>query len=172
MALRPRGRRYVARLAVARPLRVWPYGPPLHIANATPPFRRRAGLIGSIFTTPSALSGVKRHQRIHPSFAWLRLGHIFLLLPYGQPLLVAPGQRSATRGSGRQQKTRGGKPFEHVRYRNRHGTVAVTVLPANSEPLRGGAMSRPIFNVYRRAWAWVAIAFLSPGCAALNPRLG
>jgi hypothetical protein len=69
------------------------------------------------------------------------------MLPGGQPLLVAPGQRSATRGLGRQQKTRGGKPFEHVRYRNRHGTVAVPVLPANLEPLRGGAISWPFFCI-------------------------
>ncbi len=39
------------------------------------------------------------------------------------------------------------------------------------EPLRGGAMSRPIFNAYRRAWAWVDAALITPGCAALNPRL-
>jgi hypothetical protein len=49
---------------------------------------------------------------------------IFCSLPEGQVISVAAGKRSATRGSMRQQKTRGGKPFEHVQWRNRHGTVA------------------------------------------------
>ena len=35
LALRPSGR-YIARLAAARPLRVWAFGPPLHIASPPP----------------------------------------------------------------------------------------------------------------------------------------
>ncbi len=68
--------------------------------------------------------------------------------------LVAAGKRSATRGLVRQQKTRGGKPFGHLRYRNRHGTVAEAVTQTILRTLCGEAMPKPNLLFYRRTYGF------------------
>ena len=69
----------------------------------------------------------------------------------------------------RPQKTRGGKPYENARYRNRHGTVDGPIFTKNSEPLRGGAILWPYFLYYRGAKGFWGGVY--PGLRFAYPRL-